>query len=36
MVINEGIELAKEFGAVDGYKYVNGVLDKLVPLLRDH
>lgn len=29
VVINEGIELAKVFGAEDSFKYVNGVLDKL-------
>lgn len=29
VVINEAIELAKSFGGTDGYKYVNGVLDKL-------
>lgn len=29
VVINEAIELAKRFGGTDGYKYVNGVLDKL-------
>lgn len=29
VVINEAIELAKVFGATDGHKYVNGVLDKL-------
>ena len=29
VVINEAVELAKEFGGTDGYKYVNGVLDKL-------
>ncbi|MAE34795.1 MAG: transcription antitermination factor NusB [Oceanospirillaceae bacterium] len=29
VVINEAIELAKTFGATDGHKYVNGVLDKL-------
>ncbi|MET1078960.1 MAG: transcription antitermination factor NusB [Pseudomonas sp.] len=34
VVINEGIELAKVFGATDGHKFVNGVLDKLAPLLR--
>jgi N utilization substance protein B len=28
VVINEAIELAKEFGAEGGYRYVNGVLDK--------
>ncbi|MCM2321414.1 MAG: transcription antitermination factor NusB, partial [Pseudomonas sp.] len=34
VVINEGIELAKVYGATDGHKFVNGVLDKLAPLLR--
>ena len=34
VVINEGIELAKVFGATDGHKFVNGVLDKLAPQLR--
>ena len=34
VVINEGIELAKIFGATDGHKYVNGILDKLAPSLR--
>lgn len=35
VVVNEGIELAKEFGATDdSYKYVNGVLDKLARRLR--
>lgn len=29
VVINEGVELAKEFGAQEGHKYVNAVLDKL-------
>lgn len=34
VVINEGIELAKSFGATDSHKYVNGILDKLVKTLR--
>lgn len=34
VVINEAIELAKEFGGADGHKFVNGVLDKLAPQLR--
>lgn len=34
VVLNEGIELAKTFGATDGHKYVNGVLDKLALKLR--
>lgn len=29
VVINESVELAKIFGATDGHKFVNGVLDKL-------
>ncbi|WP_369856992.1 transcription antitermination factor NusB [Candidatus Thalassolituus haligoni] len=29
VVINESVELAKIFGATDGHKYINGVLDKL-------
>ena len=35
VVINEGVELAKVFGATDGHKFVNGVLDKLAPALRE-
>lgn len=34
VVLNEGIELAKTFGATDGHKYINGVLDKLANRLR--
>jgi transcription antitermination protein NusB len=34
VVINEAVELAKEFGGTDGHKYVNGVLDKLSAELR--
>ena len=30
VVINEGIELAKAFGAEDAHKFVNGILDKMV------
>ncbi|MCY0964771.1 transcription antitermination factor NusB [Parathalassolituus penaei] len=29
VVINESVELAKVFGATDGHKFINGVLDKL-------
>ncbi|NVJ67349.1 MAG: transcription antitermination factor NusB [Gammaproteobacteria bacterium] len=36
VVINEGIELAKTFGATDGHKFVNGVLDKISKELRPH
>ena len=35
VVINEAVELAKTFGGTDGYKYVNGVLDKIAPRLRE-
>jgi N utilization substance protein B len=34
VVINEAIELAKEYGASEGYKFVNGVLDRLAQRLR--
>ena len=35
VVINECIELAKEFGGTDGHKYVNGVLNGLASTLRE-
>ena len=34
VVINECVELAKLFGATESHKYINGVLDKLIPKLR--
>lgn len=34
VVINEAVELARTFGGTDGHKYVNGVLDRLAPVLR--
>lgn len=34
VVINEGIELAKRFGATEGHRYVNAVLDKASRTLR--
>lgn len=34
VVLNECIELAKEFGGTDGHKYVNAVLGGLAPQLR--
>lgn len=34
VIINEAIELAKTYGGTDGHKFVNGVLDKLAPMLR--
>ena len=33
VVINEGIELAKDFGATESHKYVNGILDGMA---REH
>lgn len=33
-IINEAIELARTYGGSDGYKYVNGVLDKLALKIR--
>ena len=29
VTINEAVELAKQFGAADSYKYINATLDKL-------
>lgn len=34
IVINEAVELAKRFGATDGHRYVNGVLDRLADHTR--
>ena len=34
VVLNECIELAKEFGGTDGHKYVNAVLNGIAPKLR--
>jgi transcription antitermination protein NusB len=34
VIINEAVELTKTFGGSDGYKYVNGVADKLALKLR--
>ena len=33
-VINEGVEMAKTFGAEHGHKYVNGILDRVARKLR--
>lgn len=35
VVLNECVELAKEFGGTDGHKYVNGVLNGLARKLRE-
>ncbi len=34
VVINEGVELSKRFGATDGHRYVNAVLDRAGRTLR--
>ncbi|QIB66149.1 transcription antitermination factor NusB [Kineobactrum salinum] len=34
VVINESVSLAKKFGATDGHKYINGVLDRAAHQLR--
>jgi N utilization substance protein B len=34
VAINEGVELAKTFGGIEGYKYINGVLDKVAEKRR--
>jgi N utilization substance protein B len=36
VVINEGVSLAKRFGATDGHKFVNAVLDRAARQLRPH
>ncbi len=35
VVINEAVDLAKDYGATDGYRFVNGVLDKLAARVRE-
>ncbi len=34
VAINEAVELAKDFGGTDGFKFVNGVLDRLAATVR--
>lgn len=34
VVINESVNLTKRFGAVDGHKYINAVLDRAAAKLR--
>jgi transcription antitermination protein NusB len=36
VVINEAVSLAKRFGATDGHKFVNAVLDRAAHELREH
>ena len=35
VVINEALILAKRFGATDSHKFINGVLDKVAPRVRE-
>ena len=34
VVINESVNIAKRFGAIDGHKYINALLDRAVKTLR--
>jgi N utilization substance protein B len=34
VAINEAVELTKQFGATDGHRYINGVVDRLARKLR--
>jgi len=34
VVLNEAVELGKSFGAAEGYRFVNGVLEKIAVQLR--
>ena len=34
VVLNEAVELGKSFGASEGYRFVNGVLEKIAQTLR--
>lgn len=36
VAINEALELTKKFGSIEGYKFVNGVLDQVARKLRIH
>lgn len=35
VVINEAVNLARTFGAEDGHKYINGVMDKVAAKIRE-
>ncbi|MFQ5609419.1 MAG: transcription antitermination factor NusB [Woeseiaceae bacterium] len=35
VVINEGVNLAKRFGAIDGHKYINACLDNAAQSMRE-
>jgi transcription antitermination protein NusB len=34
VIINEGVELGKTFGAEDGHKFINGILDRVASHIR--
>lgn len=34
VAINEAVELTKQFGATEGHKYINGVVDRMARKLR--
>lgn len=36
VAINEAVELTKTFGTIEGYKYINAVLDKVAQKARPH
>lgn len=36
VIINEAVELSKQFGGNDGFRFVNGVLDKVAAATRVH
>lgn len=36
VVLSEAVQLAKQFGATDGHKFVNAVLDRAARTLRPH
>ena len=34
VIVNEAVELTKQFGATDGYKYINALLDRAARAIR--
>lgn len=34
VIINEALELTKKFGSIEGYKFVNGILDRIAKKTR--
>lgn len=35
VIINEALELTKKFGSVEGFKFVNGILDRIAKTTRE-